>query len=245
MDNLIDTFANRLTYALAIRNMKPIELSEKTKIDKSKISSYMSGRYKAKTDGLKTIADVLNVSPVWLMGYDVPMEKEKNRPDFSSLSPEERKIAEGTYNVMHTASVLENKETNFYLCPVYGKISAGLPNWAEECLDGYLPIDPNLMNISNPEEFFFLRVDGESMNKILKNGSYALIRKTDFVEDGEIAVVLVNGYDATIKKFTKQGDFIALEPMSDDSSIKTQIYTKDTSIKVIGKYIGKMEINER
>ena len=137
------------------------------------------------------------------------------------------------------------KNDKLFLAPVYGKISAGLPNWAEECLDGYLPIDPNLMNISNPEECFFLRIDGESMNKILKNGSYALIRKTDFVEDGEIAVVLVNGYDATIKKFTKQGDFIALEPMSDDPSIKTQIYTKDTFIKVIGKYIGKMEINER
>lgn len=132
-----------------------------------------------------------------------------------------------------------------FLVPVYGKISAGLPNWAEECLDGYLPIDPNLMNISSPDECFFLRVDGESMNKVLKNGSYALIRKTDFVEDGEIAVVLVNGDNATIKKFTKQGDIIALEPMSDDSSIKTQIYTKDIPIKVIGKYIGKMEINER
>lgn len=132
-----------------------------------------------------------------------------------------------------------------FLVPVYGKISAGLPNWAEECLDGYLPIDPNLMNISSPDECFFLRVDGESMNKVLKNGSYALIRKTDFVEDGEIAVVLVNGDNATIKKFAKQGDIIALEPMSNDASIKTQIYTKDTPIKVIGKYIGKMEINER
>ena len=90
------------------------------------------------------------------------------------------------------------KNDKLFLAPVYGKISAGLPNWAEECLDGYLPIDPNLMNISNPKECFFLRVDGESMNKILKNGSYALIRKTDFVEDGEIAVVLVNGDNATI-----------------------------------------------
>lgn len=144
-------------------------------------------------------------------------------------------------NLVEDKSKINNK--SFYPCPVYGKISAGQPNWAEECLEGYLPIDPNLMNIVNPEECFFLRVDGESMNKIIKNGAYALIRKTDFVDDGEIAVVLVNGYDATIKKFTKQGDFIVLEPMSDDPSIKTQIYTKDTSIKVIGRYIGKMEMN--
>lgn len=136
-----------------------------------------------------------------------------------------------------------SNNTNFYMCPVYGKISAGQPNWAEECLNGYLPIDPNLMGIVNPEECFFLKVDGESMNKVIRNGAYALIRKQDSVDDGEIAVVLVNGFDATLKKFTKQGDFIFLEPMSTDETIKRQIYDKTTSIKIIGKYIGKFEIN--
>ena len=135
-------------------------------------------------------------------------------------------------------------DKQFFLCPVYRKISAGQPNWAEECLDGYLPIDPTLMNINSPDECFFLRVNGQSMNKIIKDGAYALIRKTDFVENGEIAVVLVNGFDATLKKFTKQGDVIVLEPMSDDPTITTQVYNKDTSIKVIGKYLGKFEINQ-
>ena len=45
MNELVDTFSNRLNTAMRIRNIKPIELSEKTGIDKSKISSYMSGRY--------------------------------------------------------------------------------------------------------------------------------------------------------------------------------------------------------
>jgi len=140
----------------------------------------------------------------------------------------------------------ENREKmltrEFYMCPVYGQIPAGEPNWAEECIEGRLPIDPNMMNIVDPEECYFLRVNGESMNKEIKNGSYALIRKTDWVENGEIAVVLVNGYDATLKKFTKQGDLIILEPMSNDPSFTTQVYNKDTEIKVIGKYIGKMEM---
>lgn len=129
-----------------------------------------------------------------------------------------------------------------YMCPVYGQIPAGEPNWAEECIEGRLPLDPNLMNIVDPEECYFLRVNGESMNKIIKNGAYALIRKTDWVENGEIAVVLVNGYDATLKKFTKNNDVVVLEPMSNDPSFQTQIYTKDTPIKIIGKYIGKMEM---
>lgn len=63
-------------------------------------------------------------------------------------------------SISEKAKTLNNySNSNFYRCPVYGKISAGLPNWAEECLEGYLPIDPNLMGIINPEECFFLRVD--------------------------------------------------------------------------------------
>lgn len=159
------------------------------------------------------------------------------------------------YNKFHADfnSLLERKRQqnkndkirnyNFYLCPVYGRISAGEPNWAEECMEGKMPVDPELMNIINPEECYFLKVNGESMNKVIKNGAFALIRKTDWVENGEIAVVLVNGFDATLKKFTKQGDLVILEPMSDDSSFTTQVYNKDTEIKVIGKYIGKMEMN--
>ncbi len=133
--------------------------------------------------------------------------------------------------------------STLYNIPVYGQISAGQPNWAEECLEGYLPIDPNLMNIVDPEECFFLRVNGESMNKLIRNGAYALIRKQDIVENGEIAVVLVNSYDATLKKFTRQNDLIILEPMSNDPNFTTQVYAKDTEIKILGKYIGKFEMN--
>lgn len=129
------------------------------------------------------------------------------------------------------------------MCPVYGQISAGIPNWAEENIEGILPIDPDLMNIANPEECFFLRVNGESMNKLVKNGGYALIRKQDMVENGEVAVILVNGYDATLKKFSKQGDLVVLEPISTDPSFTTQVYSKDTPIRILGKYIGKFEMN--
>ena len=91
MNNLVSNFANRLSDALRIRNMKPIELSEKTGIDKSKISSYMSGRYKAKQDGIHILSKVLNVDPAWLMGYDVPINSN---------------------NVN-----IEDKSEKFFLCP--------------------------------------------------------------------------------------------------------------------------------
>ena len=136
MDDLVDTFANRLSYALLVRNMKPIELAEATKIDKSKISSYMSGRYKAKTDGLKTIADVLNVSPVWLMGYDVPMEKESD--DLL------KKIG---------ATPLSNQQT--VSIPILGTVKAGYDYLAQENWIGTIDVNKNLANGS---ELFALTI---------------------------------------------------------------------------------------
>lgn len=89
-----------------------------------------------------------------------------------------------------------------------------------------------------------MRVNGESMNKIVRNGAYALIHKQDIVENGEIAAVLVNGDEATLKKFSKQGNLVVLEPMSDDSSYQVQVYDKTTPIQIIGKYVGKFEMNK-
>lgn len=140
--------------------------------------------------------------------------------------------------------IINREIVKLYPIPVYGKISAGIPNWAEECLEGYLPIDPNLMGIINPDECFFLLVNGQSMNKVIRNGAYALIRKQDIVENGEICAVLVNGFEATLKKFSKQGDLVILEPVSDDPSFTTQVYNKDTEIRILGKYIGKFEMNK-
>lgn len=174
--------------------------------------------------------------------------REKSRAQIE-LSKNLRKDAENLINNAQNVKELKNikpnlkRQSKYYMCPVYGRIAAGEPNWAEECLEGYLPIDPNLMNIVNPEECFFLRVNGESMNKVIKNGAFALIRKQDIVENGEIAAVLINGHDATLKKFTKQKNLIILEPMSDNPNFTTQVYNKINEIRIIGKYIGKMEMN--
>jgi SOS-response transcriptional repressor LexA len=146
-------------------------------------------------------------------------------------------------NTMMTTKNISHIKSQLYMCPVYGRISAGQPNWAEECIEAKIPLDVEIMNIHNPEECFFLRVIGESMNKVVKNGGYALIHKQEDVENGDIAVVLVNGYDATLKKFSKKNDRIILEPMSNDPNFEIQLYDESTYIKILGKYIGKFEMN--
>lgn len=184
------------------------------------------------------LAKKINTSRSNIANY----ENDKNMPSVDILEKMSKVLNCSIDFLLGKNDEHELNKFKYYMCPVYGRISAGQPNWAEECIEGHIPIDTELMNIVNPEECFFLRVNGESMNKEIKNGGYALIRKTDLVKDGDIAVVLVNGYDATLKVFNRQGDFILLEPMSTDPVFKTQVYGKDTEIKIIGKYIGKMEM---
>ena len=68
---------DRIKKALGIREMKQSELVEKTGIDKGQMSSYLAGRYKPKQENLSLIAEALGVDEAWLMGYDVPMERNE------------------------------------------------------------------------------------------------------------------------------------------------------------------------
>ena len=70
-------FKDRLKQAMDIRNMKAVDLCEKTKIPKGAISYYLSGRSTPKADRLYIICKALDVSEAWILGYDVDMAKTK------------------------------------------------------------------------------------------------------------------------------------------------------------------------
>ena len=81
--------ADRIKTALSIRGMKQSDLCRLTKIPKSALSQYISGAYDPKQDRIYLISRALNVSEAWLMGLDVPMEREKENV------PAEPKLTEG------------------------------------------------------------------------------------------------------------------------------------------------------
>lgn len=87
----IEKCASRIRKALSIRDMRQYELCEKTKIPKSAMSQYVSGAFEPKQDRVFLIARALDVDPVWLMGYDVPMET-KEEPVIKVESPSEPQL---------------------------------------------------------------------------------------------------------------------------------------------------------
>ena len=66
---------NRIREALALRNMKQVDLCEKTGIKKSSINNWLGQRWQPKQDAIMKMSKVLDVSEMWLAGYDVPMER--------------------------------------------------------------------------------------------------------------------------------------------------------------------------
>ena len=118
--------------------------------------------------------------------------------------------------------------------PILGRISAGLPLYADEQIEGYTYTDLN-----HGGEYFALRVHGDSMNAIrIYDGDLLIIRKQDVVEDGEIAVVMVNDDEATVKCWHRRENIVMLEPKSTNPTHQMQIYdAKETPIRVIGKVV--------
>lgn len=91
-----ESCAVRIKKALSIRNMSQAELCQKTKIPKSALSEYLKGLYEPKQDRLLIMSEALNVDPVWLMGFDIPMEKEykKSSSDEEDLTEGEKQVLE-------------------------------------------------------------------------------------------------------------------------------------------------------
>lgn len=82
---LISSFAERLSIALEERHMSAAELSRKSNIPEAAISNYKKGNYKATQTKLAKIAEALNVSIPWLMGYDVPISPYTKKIKVSSF----------------------------------------------------------------------------------------------------------------------------------------------------------------
>ena len=115
--------------------------------------------------------------------------------------------------------------------PLMGIIAAGQPIEAMEN-----PETISLADFVRSKEVFVLEVRGESMqDEHIVDGDYVLVEKTKTAHNGDIVVALVEGTDATLKRFYKEGDFIRLQP----SNVNMQpIIRPAASVQIQGRVIG-------
>lgn len=200
----INIFSSRFYEALTDSSYNTYSIAEKLNLSPATISRYSNGKMLPKLATLYQAADILNVSPEWLMG-------KSNTKSVSSISSKAVKI------------------------PVLGTVIAGIPIEAVEEVIDYEEIS---IEMARGGEYFALRVKGNSMEPKISAGDVVIVRKQDDIDSGEIAIVLVNGNEATVKKVTKFDGGINLIPNNSEYDVLT--YTNEQIEKLPVRIIGKV-----
>lgn len=121
--------------------------------------------------------------------------------------------------------------------PVLGRVVAGIPIEAVEEILDYEEITPELAATG---EFFALQVKGDSMLPKLEEGDVVIVKKQEDVETGDIAIVLVNGDEATIKQVKKVNGGIMLYGFNPDV-YEPHFYSnqqiEELPVRILGKVI--------
>ena len=128
------------------------------------------------------------------------------------------------------------KKTKGVWIPVLGKVQAGVPMEAIEDIIDYEEIDADM---AKSGEHFALQIKGASMEPRFAEGDVVIVRKQPVVENGDIAVVMVNGDEATIKKFYRESNGIKLIPTNPayDIMFYTPYEVDNLPVTILGKVV--------
>ncbi len=227
---LVSSFAQRLEEALKLRNLTPAEIVRRSELlfkddkiskplTKPLMTNYLKGTYEAKQDNVYALSLLLNVDEAWLMGYDVEMEKNKTKED-------------DIFEKIGAIPISSNPDiTNI---PVIGTVKAGYDYLAQENIVGTVPVETSL--VGDGTDFFALEVKGDSMSPVFIEKDIVIIKKQNDCENNEIAIVIVNGDEGTIKKVRKTEQGIILQPLNPAYAplIFTNKEIKDMPVTIIG-----------
>ena len=182
-DIILENFSKR--FSELIKNSS-IDISQLAKMlgikSKSTIYRYMNGEMAPKVPTVKYASDIFNVNPLWLMGYDAPKyNNEKTKKLDNLVSP---------INILKTI-----KSDYDYLAP--------------ENIVETINVEKSL--VGNGEDYFALKIKGDSMSPVLMENDIAIIKKQENFESGNIVVAIVNHNEATIRKVRKNDTSILLQ----------------------------------
>ncbi|MFI3236779.1 MAG: S24 family peptidase [Lachnospiraceae bacterium] len=207
------TTSDRLKQIMRDRDLRQVDILElckplcdkyNVKIERNGLSQYVSGKVEPKQDKLSIISQALKINEAWLMGYDVPM----NRNTITSIT---------------TKSF-----------PLIGDIACGIPKVANESLECYIEAGTNI------KADFCLKAKGDSMiNARIYDGDIVFVRSQDTVENGEIAVVIVND-EATLKRVFYYADHAKLVLQAENPKYEPLVYVGSEleHIRILGKAIA-------
>lgn len=194
------------------QNISLSELARRVGMAKSGLSRYFNYTREFPLNKVNDFAKALNTTPQYILGFE---ESEKTT----------------------TNKIIPVVKTPIHSITVYGKVCAG---------DGFEALEDPIDEIGDPyyrikQEKFALLVDGDSMNNIVDDGMYAIIQKQPTVNNGEIAVVLIDGDIGMLKRvYHLDESTVILKPDSSNPEHKSMMFEghEINRLQILGRYLG-------
>ena len=204
------TFADRLRELRIRKNMTQGELSKATGLTQSAIAMYETGKREPKIEVMELLADYFNVDMNYITG-----KTDKT--------------------TMLSASAID--AIDVIRIPLLGCVVAGDPQEAIQEAEEFLYIPA--MGNKRSEDYFALRVNGESMEPSLMDGDIAIIHIQPDVDSGQIAVVLIDNQDSTVKRIFKSQDGITLVA-ANPAVFSPRFFTNDDCLTMPVRILGRV-----
>lgn len=200
---------------------------EQKKIFSSNLKKQLSLHNKTQSDIVNDLHITSSTVSDWVNGKKYPrMDKVQLLADYLGIW--KSNLTEKIEN--------QNMSGRGVSIPVVGKVIAGIPIDAIEEIIDYEEID---IKLASTGEFYGLQIKGDSMSPRFLEGDVVIVKKQNNIENGEIAIVLVNGNEATVKKIKKMDNGIMLIPLN--NSYEPIFYNVDEintlPVQIIGKVV--------
>ncbi len=205
---------DRIKESRLSRNMTLKEIAEKLNVKEATMQRYESGEIKnIKHETIVSLAEILGVTPAYLMGWE-----DEKAPEHATTLP---------------SNVHPIKIKRF---PVLGEIACGTPIFASEDHETYIDASADI------KADFCLIAKGDSMTGArINNGDVVFIREQPTVENGEIAAVII-GEEATLKRwyFYPEKKKLILSP--ENPSFEPLVYIGEelNEVRCLGKAVSFM-----
>lgn len=200
------------------KNMTLEELGNKVGVGKSTVRKWETGQIaNMRRDKIQKLADALSV-PVWeLMGWESPQTAAKDV---------EQSLKNSISNIRRITKI-----------PLLGSAPCGKPNLT---FDDYRYAEfIDFSHYKHKDEYYALRATGDSMYPKIEDGDIMIVHYQQDVENGQVAIVRVNGDEATCKKIRKYKHGIELIPINTnyDRIFYTSEEVKNLPVEIIGRVV--------
>lgn len=214
-------FSQQLKKIMQIRGVGQSELCERTGIPKSAMSQYLSGAFKPKQQRTYLLAQALRTTPEFLMGTTDQFEPEID-----------------IHNVNAVNFTVADPPVSMKRIPVIGEVAAGYSRLADMEILDYVACDTALLH--SGYDHVYLKVRGDSMEPLFLEDDLVLVRVQDTIEDGEYAVVLVDGDSGLVKKIEIDKTHLTLISINPYYPPRTFEREEMNRVRIFGKVISSL-----